>query len=74
MTTGDTLRHWALVLRAMLEQADKIRIVVEDDTVSYEYVRGRGLRVEIVTGEGRHPETHELPEEALDEERWVVAA
>ena len=68
MTTGDTLRHWALALRALLEQTGQSEVVVSGDRGEYRYRMGEGLTLTV------GGETVELPEVALDEERWMVAS
>lgn len=72
MATGDVMRHWALALRALLESTDMTEVEVRNDRVTYEYVMGRGLRVYVDQGDN-HPVTADLPESALDEEKWMVA-
>ena len=69
MSNADTIREWAIRLRAFLEVNNAFSVTVElQDGTAIEYDLGDGLTW--ITPEGR---TLEVPESALDEEKWTVA-
>jgi len=68
LSTGDKLRAWALSMRAVLEANGGTSMWMQlENGTELDYRLGHGLTVTIGA------ESWELPEPALDDEKWVVA-
>jgi hypothetical protein len=72
MSTGDTLRDWAVRLRSVIESAE-----AADGEITLRLPGGQLVAYELGVGltyESADGVRVRVPEEALDEERWEVVA